>query len=147
MNLIRTLLSLVIIMIFLPLSSLTLDYVSRIDYDYSEINDEIAMYQLRELLLIAYDIEIDDDEINFTYQDKTFRLSLINNRLILQPGTQIYLDEVDNLYFMQSDGLIYVNYEKDDRQYQKVLINADGIYLDEFSDCALSDDVVDSTQE
>lgn len=131
----------------MPLSSLTLDYVSRIDYDYSEINDEIAMYQLRELLLIAYDIEIYDDEINFTYQDKTFRLSLINNRLILQPGTQIYLDEVDNLYFMQSDGLIYVNYEKDDRQYQKVLINADGIYLDKFSDCTLSDDVIDSTQE
>lgn len=131
----------------MPLSSLTLDYVSRIDYDYSEINDEIAMYQLRELLLIAYDIEIYDDEINFTYQDKTFRLSLINNRLILTPGTQIYLDEVDNLYFMQSDGLIYVNYEKDDRQYQKVLINADGIYLDKFSDCTLSDDVIDSTQE
>ena len=131
----------------MPLSSLTLDYVSRIDYDYSEINDEIAMYQLRELLLIAYDIEIYDDEINFTYQDKTFRLSLINNRLILTPGTQIYLDEVGDLYFTQSDGLIYVNYEKDDRQYQKVLINADGIYLDEFSDCTLSDDVIDSTQE
>lgn len=131
----------------MPLSSLTLNYVSRIDYDYSEINDEIAMYQLRELLLIAYDIEIDDDEINFTYQDKTFRLSLINNRLILTPGTQIFLDEVDDLYFTQSDGLIYVNYEKDDRKYQKVLINTNGIYLDEFSDCALSDDVFDSSQE
>ena len=134
-------------MIFLPLSSLALKYVSRIDYDYSQINDEIAIYQLRELLLIAYDMHISNDEINFTYQDKTFRLSLVNGRLLLQPGTQIYLDEIDNLYFEESSGLIYINYEKNNKQYQKVLTGSNGIHLDEFSDCTVSDDVVDSDEE
>ena len=134
-------------MIFLPLSSLCLNYVSKIDYDYSEINDEIAIYQLRELLLIAYDLRIYNDEINFTYQDKTFTLSLVNGRLLLQPGTQIYLDEVDNLYFTEASNLIYLNYEKKNKQYQKVLTKANGIYLDEFSDCTLSDDDFDSSQE
>ena len=147
MNLIRTIVSLLIIMIFLPLSSLCLNYVSKIDYDYSEINDEIAIYQLRELLLIAYDLRIYNDEINFTYQDKTFTLSLVNGRLLLQPGTQIYLDEVDNLYFTEASNLIYLNYEKKNKQYQKVLTKANGIYLDEFSDCTLSDDDFDSSQE
>lgn len=147
MNLIRTIVSLLIIMIFLPLSSLCLNYVSRIDYDYSEINDEIAIYQLRELLLIAYDLRIYNDEISFTYQDKTFTLSLVNGRLLLQPGTQIYLDEVDNLYFTEASNLIYLNYEKKNKQYQKVLTKANGIYLDEFSDCTLSDDDFDSSQE
>ena len=147
MNMIRTIISLVIIMIFLPLSSLALKYVSRIDYDYSQINDEIAIYQLRELLLIAYDMHISNDEINFTYQDKTFRLSLVNGRLLLQPGTQIYLDEIDNLYFEESSGLIYINYEKNNKQYQKVLTGSNGIHLDEFSDCTVSDDVVDSDEE
>ena len=134
-------------MIFLPLSSLALNYVSRIDYDYSQINDEIAIYQLRELLLIAYDMYVSSDEINFTYQNKTFRLSLVNGRLLLQPGTQIFLDEIDNLYFEETSGLVYVNYEKNNKQHQKVLTGSNGIYLDEFSDCALSDDVADSDEE
>ena len=147
MNLIKTLLSLFIVCSFLPLSSLAFRYTSEIEFDYSEINDEIALYQLREILLISYDMYISSDQLSFIYQNKDFRLSLVNNKLLLQPGTQIFLDEVDNLYFDNIDNNIYIFYEKNNKTYQRILASAKGIYLDEFSDCFVSDDVDSDIEE
>lgn len=147
MNLTRMIVSLIIICIFMPLSTLAFRYVSEIKMDYSEINDEIALYQLREILLLNYDMYVTPEMLNFHYQDKDYRLSLVNRKLILQPGTQIFLSEIDDLYFDVKNDCIYVYYEKNDRKHEKILAKAGGIYLDRFSDCAVSDEHDHSPEE
>lgn len=147
MNLIRNLIGLIITITMLPVCIEAFMFGSRIPFDYDEINDEIALEQLREQLLISYDMNISSDQLNFVYKNKNFTLSLVNGKLLLQPGTQMYLNDVENLYFDSRDGCIYVCYEKGNKQFERVLCKQERFYIDDFSDCDVLVDEPDSFEE
>ena len=147
MNLTRMFLALMITVMVLPLSALSFRYAGGMTYDYNEINDEIAIYQLREILLIAYDMDVSSDRLSFLYQNDDFRLSLVNRKLILQPGTQIYLNDIDSLYFYEKNGCICIHYERKNKTYDKVLASAERFYIDSFSACLLPADESDRLEE
>ena len=74
-------------------------------------------------------------------------LAIINGRLILQPGTQIYLNDIDMLYFYERNNCICIHYERQNKSYDKVLASAERFHLDSFSACLLSDDESDRSEE
>ena len=131
----------------LPICIEAFTYTSNIEFDYNEISDELALAQLREQLLIAYNMNIASNEIDFIYKNKYCKLSLVNRKLLLQPGTQIYLNDIDNLYFDIKGDVMFVNYEKDNKQFERAICKQEGLYIDNFSDCNVFDDVVDSDEE
>ena len=135
MNLIRNLIGLIITITMLPICISAFRYTSDITFEYNEISDELAIYQLRQQLLIAYDMQCNKDELSFIYKNKQYRLSLVNNKLILQPGTQIYLNDIDYLYFDYRGETIYVVYERDNKKYERAICKKEGIYIDDFSNC------------
>lgn len=147
MNLIRNLIGLIITITMLPICIQAFIYTSNIEFDYNQISDELALAQLREQLLIAYDMTINANEINFIYKNKDFKLSLVNRKLILQPGTQIYLNDLDNLYFDLRGEKVFVCYEKDNKKYERVICKQEGLYIDNFSNCNVFDDVDYSDEE
>lgn len=146
MNLMRNLLGLMISSIMLPICISCFTFVSNFEFDYKSINDEIAINQLRETLLIAYDMEVHNDELNFIYKNKDFVLSLVNEKLILQPGTQIYLMDIDDVYFYERNNCVYVRYFRGDKEFEKVLCKQNGIHLEQFSSCDVHDDGDDSAE-
>lgn len=82
-----------------------------------DVQDETALYQLRRILMMAYDAEIvSDDTLTFTYREKEWRLHETNRRLILQPGTQIFLSGIDSAFFTEEEEVIYVVYDRDGKQ-------------------------------
>lgn len=135
MDLIRLLLSLAVCVNLLPLVCLSFNYAAGISFEYGEIEDQIALMQLREILLLAYDLEVYDDELVFIYQNKDFSIRQVGGRLLLQPGTQIFLDEADGIGFSKEGGIVYLHYEKNERDYRTPLCSEEGIRLDRFSDC------------
>ena len=143
---IRNIIGLLIIITILPLCISCLQYVSKIDFVYEDINDEIALRQLRENLLIAYNVTNNYHQLDFIYQNKDFRLSCVNRKLIMQPGTQIYLNDIDDLYFENRGSIIYVCYRRKNKQYERPIVKQ-GIYLHEFSDCFIDDDESDLQQD
>lgn len=147
MNLIRNIVGLLIILSLLPLSALSFRYVADISFNYDEVNNEIAICQLRELLLIAYDIEISDSQLNFRYKNADYHLCLVNRKMLLQPGTQIYLNDIDDLHFFSKNDCIYISYEKDNKRYERVIASQTGIYLDDFSTCDVQPECSDSYQD
>ena len=147
MNLIRNLIGLIIIITMLPICTHAFMYVSNITFNYNEINDEIALMQLREQLLIAYDMDFSDYELNFLYKNKNFKLSKVNNKLLLQPGSQIYLNDIDELRFVNKNGCIYVEYQRQGKEYEKVICKQEGLYIDDFSSCDVCSDERCSSKE
>ena len=147
MNLIRLLLALIVTMTILPLSAMSLRYAADMTFDYNEINDEIALYQLREILLIAYDMEVGSNQLFFNYQNHDFRLSEVNNMLLLQPGTQIFLNDIDSLYFYEKNDSIHLCYQRQDKSHDTILCSSDRFYIDRFSACDVSDDELDRSEE
>ncbi len=82
------------------------------------IQDEIALQQLRRILMLSYDLECRNDTLYFQYQGRDCQLVLRNHRMILQPGTQIFLNDIDALSFGMEQEVIYVYYQRGNETYQ-----------------------------
>lgn len=147
MNLIRNLLGLLIVILMLPVCIETFVYVTNYECDYDIVNDEIALSQLREQMLFTYDMYVSSDELNFIYKGKQYQLSYVNGKMILQPGTQIYINNIDNLTFEEKDGCIYVIYERNNKQYERIISKKTGLYIDDFSYCDVIDDESNCDEE
>lgn len=142
----RTLMALFIVMLYLPLMVNVLLYVSQIDSRYDLLNDEISLVQLRRILLLSYDIKISNSSISFIYGGNTRYLSMINGRLVLTPGYQMFLDKVEGLHFEQKEGLIYLIYDKDEKEYEAIIAKSEGLSVDDFRDCDDDSDEFDGSE-
>ena len=131
----------------MPIYLLCIKYTCDINFNYDEINDEIALNQLREELLISYNLSFSRNELSFIYKDKNFTLSFVNNKLLLQPGTQIYLNDIDDLYFENKNNCIYAIYQRENNKYERIIADAKGFYIEYFIDCLTSDDIDNIVEE
>ena len=132
----RTVVALCIIMTVMPIAVTSVELLCKIEERYDLVNDELCLYRLRRMLLIAYDTYTDGSTMNFIYKDSERQLSLINGRLLMTPGYQMFLDDIDSLYFMENEGC----YEKDKKEYKAVLCEAEGIRIADFCDNSDVDD-------
>lgn len=130
----RTIIALLITITILPIAVYVIGYASNLSFNYEIINDEISLFQLRRILLIAYDVNNNGDCLNFIYHNDNYSLSLVNNRLVLEPGYQMFLDNVDQIEFYEVNNAIYLKYVKGSDEYETPIIKQKGIYLDDFSD-------------
>lgn len=137
----RSVIAIMVILSILPIIVSVMSIISnyRINYDY--VNDEISLYQLRRIMLIAYDINNNYDELDFIYHGKEFRLSNVNNRLILQPGYQVFLNNIDYANFSYDNGLLKLTYERNGEEKETYIYKEKGIYINDFSNI---DDEFDS---
>ena len=143
MNMIRNLAGLLIILFLLPIAMCAFSFTASLPFTYTEVFDELSLHQLRETLLISYDMEAGYDALTFSLRNRDFILSKVNDKLILHPGTQIFLAGVDELHFEERGTVIYVCYRKGAKEYERAIASARGFYLDSFSDCDVRDDVAD----
>ncbi len=126
------LLNLAVALIVLPILLITFHFVADLPFFYHELSGNIAISQLRKTLLLAYDIELSDHSLSFRYQGKGNSLYLVNNHLILTPGTQIIYEDVDDVYFYEADGAIYMEVLKG-QEYEKFCLSSkDRFYRDAF---------------
>ena len=86
--LIDYLLTLIIVMM-IPVIILSISTISHALKQPYCLQDLVATYQLRRILVLSYSPHIEEDALYFTYKKKEMKLSLINENIILTPGTQI----------------------------------------------------------
>ncbi|MBW9212403.1 MULTISPECIES: competence type IV pilus minor pilin ComGF [Terrabacteria group] len=72
--------------------------------------DEISLAQLRRELLLAKDISIENNQLHYRIGKEEKVLSMVNKKLILQPGTQIFLENLEDISFEESQKKIYLFY-------------------------------------
>jgi hypothetical protein len=89
-----------------------------------EIQDQIVLSQMRRIFLLSYEIKYSPEQITFLYQEKRRTLSCINDHLVLSPGTQIFISNIDTAYFIEKENCIYIVYERQKKQYEKILCKA-----------------------
>ncbi|MBR2829467.1 MAG: hypothetical protein IKE68_02855 [Solobacterium sp.] len=86
------------------------------------IQDEIALCQLRRILSLSHDMEVSSGQVHFIYHGEEARISPVNGNLILQPGTQIFLTELDQCSFSVNDGLLYVSTVREGEVHEYALV-------------------------
>lgn len=116
------LLSLIILTAALPPAVSCLGQLKQSVSHDSVIQDEIALCQLRKILSLASELSISDNQLTFRYHDESCTLSKINRHLIMKPGTQILMQDTEQVYFRKDGSLLSIIYEKNNRTYEKPLI-------------------------
>lgn len=117
----RVLISVLIALCITPLCMACIAPLRGIMEFHDEIQDEISAMQLRRLLLVSDKIQIEGNVLSFTYQQRHMELAQSAHHVILHPGTQIYFTETDSCRFSDTDGVLMIVYERNNREYRKVL--------------------------
>lgn len=86
------------------------------------IQDEIALSQLRHILNVSTNYEVQGHALAFDYHDDRCTLEQINDHLILKPGTQIFFSRIDQASFFEQNACIYIQYERKNNHYERILI-------------------------
>lgn len=119
--LIEVLLTLIILTAMLPITLVCIQPFEQMLKFNQEIQDQIALSQLRRILMLSYQVSCNNLEINFTYHQHPQTVSLINNHLVISPGTQIFLTEIDSAIFFEKGKFIYIAYTRNKKEYEKIL--------------------------
>ena len=109
---------LMIMVATLPLTVQLIQVTSNVNHHQTEIQDMISSYQLRRILLLSYDIEGSNEALTFEYNNEQFVLNVVNNKLLLQPGTQIYYPDIDDGYFVKEGNVWCFVYQRGHEEYE-----------------------------
>ena len=116
----ENILSMFIISTFIPIMFNCFLLLKIDDFSY-DLQDEIALIQLRRILSVSYDLQANDNCLSFIYKNEQRMISEVNNNLIMQKGTIIILCDVEDVSFVINDGLLYLYYRRLDKDYEKIV--------------------------
>ncbi len=88
-----------------------------------EIQDEIALCQLRHNLIVSDSFRITPQEVHFIYHEEENVLRYVNHHLILSPGTQIFLSDISGIVFSGSGEILVLKYSREGRETERVLVH------------------------
>jgi prepilin-type N-terminal cleavage/methylation domain-containing protein len=93
--------------------------MSYIDFYDQRLQDINGLLQLKQALNLGSNIEVSSNEIEYDFKENHFTIGLINNRLIIQPGTNILILDIDNIEFIEDDQGLIIIYQRNDRIYHR----------------------------
>lgn len=89
--------------------------------DRTLLQDQIALVQLRRYLAVAYNIELLPSSLTFQRQHEEMRLSVVNQNLIVQPGTQMFLMDIEAALFYLEEDSVMLRYVRNHQEYEVFL--------------------------
>lgn len=116
---------LITLLVLVSLLSLINDFlrVQRSKLIFDKLQDEVSLSQLRRSMLLAKDFCLSENNLQFRINDEVKELELVNHKLILRPGVQIFLENIDQISFVNEENKWYLLYWQNDHS-RKVCIYA-----------------------
>ena len=115
------LMSVMIVVMLVPVTVISIALMHDAMQFNMQVQDETALTQLRRILLISYDMETDGTCLYFEYQGRQCRLQQVNENLIIQPGTQIILADIDTCSFVTEGNTVNLSYERNGKTYRAAI--------------------------
>lgn len=79
--------------------------------------EQMAVIQLREILSLSKDIEVQSHELTMNYKHESIWIGQDKDRLVKKEGYGILMEGVKNVAFYQQDEEIFLSYSKADKEY------------------------------
>ena len=79
--------------------------------------EQMAVIQLREILSLSKDIEVQSHELTMNYKHESIWIGQDKDRLVKKEGYEILMEGVKNVAFYQQDEEIFLSYSKADKEY------------------------------
>ena len=115
------LLGIIVFMMLFPVVVKSAEIVSGLNFVDAQLGDELSILQLRRKMIISENIVINGNSISFIIGDTEFTLKYEEHRLYLTPGYQLFLNDIDGLRFKNMDGMIFIEYERNNKRYERYI--------------------------
>ena len=115
------LLGIIVFMMLFPVVVKSAEIVSGLNFVDAQLGDELSILQLRRKMIISENIVINGNSISFIIGDTEFTSKYEEHRLYLTPGYQLFLNDIDGLRFKNMDGMIFIEYEKNNKRYERYI--------------------------
>ena len=115
------LLGIIVFMMLFPVVVKSAEIVSGLNFVDAQLGDELSILQLIRKMIISENIVINGNSISFIIGDTEFTLKYEEHRLYLTPGYQLFLNDIDGLRFKNMDGMIFIEYEKNNKRYERYI--------------------------
>ena len=79
--------------------------------------EQMAVIQLREILSLSKDIEVQSHELTMNYKHESIWIGQDKDRLVKKEGYEILMEGVKNVAFYKRDEEIFLSYSKADKKY------------------------------
>ena len=113
----QLLISLAVCAFLIPVAASILSILIRAISADSTAMDETAVTQLRHVIAVSDEFEINGSELQFCHHGSRQRLHLVNGNLVLtSPGTQIFLTRLSDVSFSMEGEMIYLYYAHPDEE-------------------------------
>jgi len=112
---------------------------------YQQMQDLISLRQLQHILLVSYEQKVEDNELNFRYQGKDFRLRVYENHLLLSPGSQFFMGVFAEAYFELEGDLIILNVVREKSENSYILGQKESFSIADFSFESAADNEPDTS--
>ncbi|MCI6272963.1 MAG: hypothetical protein MR601_08465 [Erysipelotrichaceae bacterium] len=100
-----------------------MNIISKHNFYEESLQDLIGLSQLSRYLILADEIKIENNCIHFKYLDKDMKVDVVNKNLIIQPGTQFVIVNIDYLNFYIENNLLYIEYKRNKNNFKMVITN------------------------
>ena len=86
------------------------------------VEDDFALNQLRTYLIGVSILNIDESSIEYQKDGKVRAISLLNQKVISQPGTLVFLSDVNEIHFIERNGIVYLKYCRNDKCHERWIV-------------------------
>lgn len=118
-SLLETLIALLLFTLILKTSNELLFHVNKITVNDYFIQDLLSSYQLQHIFMLSQNVAlVDETFIEFIYFDEYHYLEILKDKIIMGEGTVIYFNQIDDAYFELVKKELYLNYQRDAKEYQ-----------------------------
>ena len=119
---IELLIALTVVLVIITPMNMLLSNLHYLKYDSLQtMEDEISLQQLRLYLANAEDIDIEDNCLLYNSLNEEKQLCLVNQKLISQPGTLVFISNIDSISFRMDSSTVYIKYCRKGVCYEKWL--------------------------
>lgn len=105
----------------LPLTLSHLNILHKAMKPFAMLQDQIALAQLRHITNLSASITLRPDEITLHCHQNDYVVHIRNGNLLLRPGTQFLLTEIDAVLFAQDGQLLIMHYVRKEKEFRAVL--------------------------
>lgn len=112
---IDVLFALMLALLITQMGNIMIKTLSLVTFDSTTLQNQLGIIQLRNYLNFADEFEVNDNELNYLINNEEFHLRIVNQRLIQQPGTLIFLLNIDDVEFYLVEDEIHLTYNLNEK--------------------------------
>lgn len=120
-TLIEVIVSLFVISVSVILFSNVIAVLKRSDFHLYATKDNNSIHQMRFLYALSKEVNLDGDMLSFTTLDDEMYFELLDDRLVLQSGYQVFFMGLSDAYFYEKESCMYFAYERNQQWLERVI--------------------------